>query len=309
MDIKKTIERVPGGMMVVPLIIGAIINTFWPAVLEIGGFITPLLKSGSSTLIGLFLFCTGASINFKSAGIAVKRGIMVSISKIGIGAIVGILVMKIFGREGILGLSYLAVISGMTNGNGGLYAALTSEFGDENDRAATAVIVINSGPFIALIILGMSGSASVPIMSFIAIVLPILIGMLAGNLDQELRKMFSVGGTMVIPFFSFALGANLDLKMLIVGGIPGIILGLVTVFLGGYFNVKVDRFSGGTGVAGASISSVAGNAVATPMAVAMVDPSLYKMAVIATPQVMAAMITTALITPLYVNHIKKSGSH
>lgn len=305
MEIKKTIERVPGGMMVVPLIMGAILNTFLPSVLNIGGFITPLLKSGTNTLIGLFLFCTGASINLKTAKDAVKRGIAVSISKIGIGAIIGLIVMKFWGREGFLGLSYLAIIAGMTNGNGGLYAALTSEFGDENDRAATAVIVINSGPFVSLLILGMSGSVSIPFISFIAIVMPVVLGMMLGNLDMEMRKLFSLGGTMVIPFFSFALGANLDLKMLLVGGIPGILLGLITVLIGGFFNVKVDKLSGGSGVAGASISSVAGNAVATPMAVAMVDPSLYKMAVTATPQVMAAMITTALLTPMYVNYIKK----
>ena len=34
MDFKKNIEKIPGGMMVIPLIAGAIINTLGPAKLE-----------------------------------------------------------------------------------------------------------------------------------------------------------------------------------------------------------------------------------------------------------------------------------
>jgi 2-keto-3-deoxygluconate permease len=57
--IKKSIERIPGGMMVIPLILGAIFNTFLPGILNIGGFTTPLFKDGATALIGGFFILHG----------------------------------------------------------------------------------------------------------------------------------------------------------------------------------------------------------------------------------------------------------
>jgi len=37
MRIYKTVSKVPGGLMVVPLFIGMVINRFFPALLKIGG--------------------------------------------------------------------------------------------------------------------------------------------------------------------------------------------------------------------------------------------------------------------------------
>lgn len=53
------------------------------------------------------------------------------------------------------------------------------------------------------------------------------------------------------------------------------------------------------------LSSTAGNAVATPAAVAMVDPSLASIAAIATPQVAASTITTAILVPILTTFIAK----
>jgi 2-keto-3-deoxygluconate permease len=308
MKIKATIERLPGGMMIIPLFIGVLLNTFFPGVLNIGG-LTTSLAHGSGPLIAAFLLCMGAGINFRSAPKALKKGVTVTFSKFLIGALLGIAVAKMFGENGLFGLSSLAIISAMTNSNGGLYAALAGEFGDETDVGAIAILSVNDGPFLTMIALGAAGIASLPVLPMIGVILPLLIGVVLGNLDKELKDFLVKGGMVLIPFFAFSLGAGLNLNTIIQAGLPGILLGVMTTFLGGFFNIVSDRMVGGTGICGAAASSTAGNAVATPAAIALVDPSLQPLVNAATSQVAAAVVTTIIFTPvltqLVAKHIKK----
>lgn len=143
MNIKKAIERVPGGMMVVPLVIGAVINTFAPQALDIGGFTTALFKNGAAPLIGAFLLCMGAGISVKAAPQALLQGGTITLTKLLVAIGIGLGVEHLFGAEGIFGLSGVAIIAAMSNSNGGLYAALVGEFGNERDVGAISILSLN----------------------------------------------------------------------------------------------------------------------------------------------------------------------
>ena len=120
-----------------------------------------------------------------------------------------------------------------------------------------------------------------------------------------MKKFLMSGGPVLIPFFAFALGTGINFKMLLFAGLSGLLLGVMTTFIGGFFNILADRMTGGTGIAGAAASSTAGNAVATPAAVALADPGFAALSAIATPQIAASTITTAILTPILTAFIAK----
>ena len=303
--IKKTLDKIPGGMMVVPLFLGVLVNTFFPQVLNIGGFTTALFgPKASTTILACFMFLIGSQINFKLAPKALKKGALLITGKFIVGAGIGIFVGKVFGPAGVLGLSPLAILSALTNCNGGLYASLASQYGDETDVGAYALLSLKDGPFFTLVALGASGLAQVPIMSLVAVLIPILIGMILGNIDSDMRAFLGSSKLLLIPFFSFPLGAGMNLETIVQAGGPGILLGIIASLtgIGAYMLLKLFKEEP---IIGLATGSTAGNAVATPAAVAAIDPTVVALATIATAQVAAACVVSAIICPFIVSYAFK----
>lgn len=309
--ILDTINKVPGGLMVIPLVLGVLVNTFFPQVLQIGSFSTALFKTGATTLIAVLFLCSGAQINFKTAGMSLYKGFVINASKIFFGLIFGVLLAKLAGpTAAFLGVTPLAMISAMSNSNGGLYTALASKYGDETDVGAIAVISSNDGPFFEMMFMGIAGVANIPIMALVAVILPIIVGMILGNLDEKFRDFLKPGMFIAIFLFAFPLGAGLNFATLIEAGVPGIILGIMTLLITGipsYFIYKwlVPKKSRRTAAVGAAVGTTAGNAIATPAAIALVDPAWAPFADKATVQVAASIIVTAILVPFLVDFFYK----
>jgi 2-keto-3-deoxygluconate permease len=303
--IKKTLDKIPGGMMVGPLFLGVLVNTFFPQFLQIGGFTTALFgPKASTTILACFMFLIGSQINFNLAPKALKKGAILISGKFIVGAGIGIFVGKVFGPAGVLGLSPLAILAALTNCNGGLYASLASQYGDETDVGAYALLSLKDGPFFTLVALGASGLAQVPFMALVAVMIPILIGMILGNIDSDMRAFLGSSKLLLIPFFSFPLGAGMNLDTIIKAGGPGILLGIVAALtgIGAYLLLKLFKEDP---IIGLATGSTAGNAVATPAAIAAADPTLAVVATIATAQVAAACVVSAIVCPFIVSYAFK----
>jgi 2-keto-3-deoxygluconate permease len=122
--------------------------------------------------------------------------------------------------------------------------------------------------------------------------------MLIGNLDRDMREFLGRAIPVMIPFFAFALGANLDLTKVWQAGLLGAALGLAVVVVTGIPLFIADRLIGGNGVAGVAASSTAGNAVAVPAIIASANPVYEEAAARATVLVAASIVVTAIAVPL-----------
>ena len=308
MKILSAVKKVPGGLMVVPLILGALVNTFCGGVWAKfdGTFTTYLWKSGAMPLLSAFIFCNATTINFRRAGVAVGKGVLLTVVKVGIGVAAGLLCGKLFGQAGFLGLSTLAIVSALANSNGGLYAALAAEYGDSTDVGAVSILSINDGPFFTMLALGAAGAANIPLSVLLGCIIPVVAGCVLGNLDDDIRKFCEPGATLLIPFFAFPLGAGLNVLDLGRAGFSGVLLGLgclLVTGLGGFAAYRLLRLKNPE--VGAAIGATAGNAAATPLAVAAVDSSLLAVAETATAQITAAIIVTALGCPVLVSALHR----
>ena len=304
----KRLSGIPAGMILLPLLLGSLVNTFAPNVLSIGSYTTALFSSaGAAPLMALQLFCIGAQVRLKSVGMVIRRGGVLLAARAAAGLFVALL-FRLLAQDGIIaGISALAAVAAVSNTNGSIFIATMSLFKREDYAAAAPVLALSNGPLLTLLILGASGVSTFSFLPLLALVLPMLLGILLGNASQKAADFLAPGVSLTLPFISFALGAGIDLRQLWLGGISGLLLAVLALAIGGGIAWVFDRLlNRENGAAGIAASATGANAIAVPAAIALANPVWRDAAGAATAQIGVAVIVGAILVPLLAQWLSRS---
>src|ERR1700712_4386214 len=99
LPIKRAIERIPGGMVIVPLTLGALIATFAPGTPKFFGSFTGALFTGALPILAVFYVCMGATISVASLPTVARRGGVLLAAKIVLGIVAGVVLGRILGES------------------------------------------------------------------------------------------------------------------------------------------------------------------------------------------------------------------
>ncbi len=108
MQIKRSIEKIPGGMMLVPLFLGALCHTFSPEAGKYFGSFTNGMITGTVPILAGWFFCMGAS-----TGTVLRKSGTLVVTKIAVAWVVAAIASRIIPEHGVevgffAGLSTLA---------------------------------------------------------------------------------------------------------------------------------------------------------------------------------------------------------
>lgn len=299
LDLLNKMSHLPGGLIIIPLVLAVLVQTFVPQAFQVGGYVTALFYEGNSCMMGFFLVICGSMINIKQVGMPLYKGVVMTGTKFLLGIALGLLVGKICGPAGFLGITPFVLIAAITNSNGSLYIALSSQFGNATDAGAISILSLNDGPFFTLVALGATGLASIPFMSLVAVLVPLFIGFVWGNLDAGFRRACKHAQPVVTFFMTISIGAKTDINTILQAGASGILLGLISAATAVVFFFVINLLlpKKERNAMGAAIGTTALNSAMTPAAVAEADPSMQPYVSMATAQCATASIITLFLCP------------
>ncbi len=295
----QAIKKIPAGMLLIPMLLSALVNTFAPGLFNIGGVSEAFFTSaGTNYIIGAICFCSGAGIDIKEiVPILKKYGTLMSVKTIlCIGA--GVLYIQFFGLSGIWGISAIALIAVICSTNPSLFIALINDYDKALDKGAFGFIGLFCVPAYPIFVYSISRAADISWMPILSTFLPVLAGIIIGNLDKNFAKLFAPAVAPLIPFMGWIFGASINIFDAFRSALTGTVLVIVFYLLLLPFMLGTELFIlKDDGLATLAVSSVAGMSVSVPAVLLATNPEVAEYVGSATAQIAFAVVVTSIITP------------
>lgn len=312
MKILETMEKIPGGLVVVPMLTTAVINTAFPQALAIGGVTTALFRDGTFAILGLLLFFSGCQLNVRQFGAAMKRGGVMIAVKLLVAFVAGFFLMAVFGPGGFWGLSTVALVTAISNNKPAVYLALVQKYGDKIDEAVFGLLCLTSMPILPLSVLGLSGGGVDP-NELITLLVPFVLGFAVANLDPKLAALMAPGTVIMLPFIGFCFGASINLLDAVKSAPRGILLLLIYTLVTVPPQLLADRLLlKRPGYAAIASCTIGGTVLVIPAMVAKAMPIHAPYVDTAVAQLAFAMTFSCLLTPFltkcWVGFCQRRGS-
>lgn len=295
----KFMKRIPAGTFLVPMLLSALLYTIWPNLLQVGGITEAFLGGGNlNILVGLAIFFSGVGVDIKSIPQLLKRHGVLSLLKLVLTVVLGLGYIALFGQEGIFGISALAFVVTMASANSALYVSLVDDYGTGIDKAAFGMINVFSIPVAPVLVYALQGSAGIDLMPVVNILIPLVLGVVLGNVDPGFRDIFGGGVSLLIPIIGWKIGQTLNLIDAVQEVFVGILLVLLFYVLMSPLVFTDTKLLNNDGVASTAMNAVAALSSSFPAIIAQINPGLDAYVSSASAQVLAACLITVFVTPL-----------
>jgi 2-keto-3-deoxygluconate permease len=204
--------------------------------------------------------------------------------------------MRFFGLDGIWGINAVAFITAMCSVNPGVYMGLIAQYGEPEDYGGFAIQNLIAAPAIPILIITSSSGAGFQGIEVLSVFIPLVLGIVLGNLDANLSMMYSRATPIVLPFLGCCFGASLNFLTAIRAGAAGIILSAVYLVIHCVIMLFTDKVvARQPGYASMAMCSIAGIAMVIPF---MLGPAYAEYQDAAVAQIACAMVITSIISPL-----------
>lgn len=142
--------------------------------------------------------------------------------------------------------------------------------------------------------------ASIPIESFIATLIPLIIGIIWGNLDKTFRKVAADAMPIITFFMMIPIGAGMSLKSIALGGVGGVVLAIISALSAFLFYFLFQLTLPKNKRNAMELQSVRQQQMQQVfrLPLAEVDPAWQSAASTATAQLAVAAIVTAFTAPI-----------